>query len=57
LICPKETFKCVVTSEAISGDENRMKTVAECFDRNEKVLEKKEYQEPNPLPNNKPPFR
>jgi uridine phosphorylase len=39
------------------GDENRMKTVAECFDKNEKVLEKKEYQEQNPMPNSKPPFR
>ena len=42
IVCPKNTFKCVVTSEASSEDKNNMNTIAECLDENENILDKKE---------------
>lgn len=56
LICPSGAFKCVVTSEAIADNRENMRTVSECFDKDNKSLERKETIEKNPFPRNEPPF-
>lgn len=54
LTCPAETFKCVVSSEAIFDDPQNMRTVVECINKKNEVLEEKEYIEVNPYPELKP---
>lgn len=54
LTCPPDTFKCVVTSEAIVDDVQNMRTIAECINKKNAVLEQKEYIEVNPYPALKP---
>lgn len=44
----------MVTSEAIAENKNEMKTIAECMDKSNKVLDKKEYTETNPYPDAQP---
>lgn len=56
LTCPKNAFKCHVTSEAIANDRNKMKTKAECIDEEDKVIKDTEYEEVNPYPQATPPF-
>lgn len=54
--CPKQTFKCHVTSEAIASDPKNMKNIIECQDKDGKVLQKEEGTEHNPHPEDQPPF-
>lgn len=54
--CPKETFKCHVTSETIASDHKKMKNIIECQDKDGKVLKKEEGTEANPHPEDQPPF-
>jgi len=56
LVCKKEAFKCVVTSEAIATDIANMRTVAECMDKSGKVLDQKTFTEKNPFPRAQPPY-
>lgn len=51
LICPSEAFKCIVKNDAIQDNIQKMSTVAECLDKHDKVLKRKEYIEDNPYPN------
>lgn len=45
-----------MTSEAKADDKQKMKTVAECSDKEGAVLEQKEYVEDNPHPDSEPPY-
>jgi len=56
LLCPKESFKCVITSETKIDDKQHMKTVVECQDKDGKILKQKEYLETNPHPEMEPPY-
>lgn len=56
LMCSADAFKCHVSSEAIADDRNSMKTVAECQDKDGKVLDSKETVEENPYPREEPPY-
>jgi hypothetical protein len=56
LTCNENTFKCVVTSEALADDRSIIKTKAECLDKEGKILDETEYTEPNPHPEAEPPF-
>lgn len=57
LICPVNAFKCVVKSETFPGDETKLKTLVECQDKDDIVLERKEYTEDNPYPELKPSYK
>lgn len=54
LICPEETFKCVVTSEGLVDNPRQMKSVSECMDKLDNVLKSKEFTEQNPYPDVNP---
>jgi hypothetical protein len=54
--CPKETTKCEVTSEAMASDRQKMKNIIECKDESDKVVKRGENIEPNPNPNDEPPY-
>ncbi|CAO1411265.1 unnamed protein product [Diamesa serratosioi] len=57
LICPKDSYKCVVKSETFPSDTTKLKTLVECQDKNDIVLERKEYTENNPYPDLKPFYK
>lgn len=56
LTCPTEAFKCHISSEAIADDLNKMKTIAECQDKDGKILQSNELIEDNPFPRDDPPY-
>ncbi|CAO1398084.1 unnamed protein product [Diamesa hyperborea] len=57
LICPVNSYKCVVKSETFPGDATKLKTLVECQDKDDIVLERKEYTEDNPYPELKPAYK
>lgn len=56
LTCPDATFSCHVSSEAIADNRKMMKTTAECLNSTGAVLQKTEFEEPNPYPEEEPPY-